>query len=80
MQPLYSISKKEHMKIYALDIKENVDGKIVIGKSSTREVSVEEMKSRMSKSLAMLSLRRITARKSKDYNKSVLEREIGMTD
>lgn len=77
--PTFELIIRIRMKIYNLDIIES-EGKVTFGESSSYDIDVKEMKKRMGRPFALLSIRRIIARKLKNFDKSILTREIGITD
>jgi len=68
------------MRVSTLEFGKKDNGVFGITRSESRIVSDSEMKSRMSTPLAMLTLRRLAVRNSKNYDKTVLSKEIGMLD
>jgi hypothetical protein len=68
------------MKVCTLNFEKNVNGAFNVVNSQSVEVTADEMKNRMSTPLAMLTLRRIAVRNSKNYDKTLLSKEIGMFD
>lgn len=67
------------MKICKLDFKKDSNGVLMV-ESSSYDIGNDEMKERVSTPLAMLTLRRIAVRNSKNYDKTLLSKEIGTFD
>ena len=67
------------MKICKLEFKKDSNGVLKV-ESSAYSIGNEEMKERMSTPLAMLTLKRFAVRNSKNYDKTLLSKEIGTFD
>ena len=68
------------MRVCTLKFGKDANGTLRIVDSQSTIVNDNEMKNRMSTPLAMLTLRRVAVRNSKNYDKTLLAREIGMFD
>ena len=68
------------MRVCTLNFQKNANGILDIVNSKTLKVTDEVMMSRMSAPLARLTYKRIAVRVSKNYDKTILSKEIGMLD